>query len=179
MRFRLRHIISSVAAFALSVEGAAAHCPLCTIGAVAAAGGAAYFGVNKAIIGIFIGAFAASMGWWIAGLIRKQYFKFQRAALVIFSYLTTVIPMMPLMKESTPYPVYIMLFGGYGTLLNRTYLFDLFFVGSLIGLGIVSTAPWLSKKMTEARKGKMFPYQGMAITFGLLLIASLIMQFAL
>jgi len=98
-----------------------AHCPLCTIGAGAAAGIAAYYGVKHAVI-VFLGAFAASMGWWVAGLLKKQYVKGQKWLLVALSYVTTILPLLPLLGKKEAFM--ISLFGGYGTLLNRTYMYD-------------------------------------------------------
>ena len=159
-----------------AIQSVAAHCPLCTVGAAAAAGGAAYLGVNKGIIGIFIGAFAASMGWWISKLIKKNYIPFQRGVLVIFSYLTTVIPLLPLL--GTQDPLYISFMGGYGSILNRTYLINLFLYGSIVGALIVCSTPFISNKLTEWRGEKM-PYQMMGLTFILLLALSLIIQFVM
>ena len=160
--------------FSLLIESAHAHCPLCTAGAAAAAGGAAWLGVNNAAIGVFIGAFAVSMGWWISSLIKKRYMPFQRQSIIAISFATTVPPLMPVMKGI--YPVLISIAGDYGSLLNRTYLINAFLMGSIIGAFIVSITPWLSKKITDACKGKTLPYQGITLTFGLLAIAGISLQ---
>ena len=160
--------------FPLIVKAVNAHCPLCTAGAAAAAGGAAWLGVNNAAIGVFIGAFAVSMGWWISSLIKKRYMPFQRQSIIAISFATTVPPLMPVMKGI--YPVLISIAGDYGSLLNRTYLINAFLMGSIIGAFIVSITPWLSKKITDACKGKTLPYQGITLTFGLLAIAGISLQ---
>jgi len=160
--------------FLLLIESAHAHCPLCTAGAAAAAGGAAWLGVNNAAIGVFIGAFAVSMGWWISNLIKKKYMPFQRQLIIAISFATTIPPLMPVMKGI--YPILIPIAGNYGSLLNRTYLINAFLMGSLIGGFIVSITPWLSKKITDACKGKTLPYQGITLTFGLLAIAGISLQ---
>ncbi|NOZ81349.1 MAG: hypothetical protein GXP63_06790 [DPANN group archaeon] len=162
----------------LGIQTVRAHCPLCTLGAAAAAGGAAYFGVKSAVIGVFIGAFAVSTGWWVSRLIKKQYIPYQLPALILFSFIATILPMLPMF--SGPHDVYgwyVSLAGSYGSFLNRTYIINLFLVGSLLGGSVVSVTPWLSKKITEARQGKMIPYQGILLTFGLLLLAGLVLQF--
>ena len=158
------------------VESAYAHCPLCTIGAAAAAGGAAWLGVSKIVIGIFIGAFAVSIGWWISNIIKKQYLPFQRLLIILFSFITTIFPLLGLEVMKSIYPLYISLAGGYGSLLNRTYILNLFLVGSIIGGFIVSITPWLSRKITTIRNGKMIPYQGITLTFALLIATSLIFE---
>lgn len=160
--------------FPLVIKAANAHCPLCTAGAAVAAGGAAWLGVNNAAIGVFIGAFAVSMGWWISNLIKKKYVPFQRQLIIAFSFATTIPTLMPIINGV--YPALISIAGDYGSLLNRTYLINAFLMGSIIGAFIVSITPWLSKKITDACKGKTLPYQGITLTFGLLAIAGISLQ---
>src|SRR3989339_671279 len=106
--------------FLLLMQSAYAHCPLCTAGAAFAAGGAAWLGISKAIIGVFIGAFAVSTGWWVSNLLKKKYIPFQKIVLILVSYIATVLPILPLMPGF--YPLLISFSGDYGSLLNRTYL---------------------------------------------------------
>ncbi len=157
-----------------SVRIASAHCPLCTIGAAAAAGGAAYLGVNNIIIGLFIGAFAASMGFWVARMIKKKYIPFQTAAIVLASFLTTILPILPLMPGIKP--LYISIAGDYGSLLNRTYVYNVFLVGSIVGSIIVLIVPLISGTLTRARNGKTIPFQGTTITLAVLLLLGVIFQ---
>lgn len=162
--------------FLALMQSAYAHCPLCTVGAAAAAGGAAWLGVSKIVIGIFIGAFAVSIGWWVSNLIKKQYIPFQKPLIILFSFATTVFPLLGLNVMQSIYPVYVSLAGDYGSLLNRTYILNLFLIGSVIGGFIVSLTPWLSRKITIIRNGKMLPYQGIMLTFILLIISSAIIE---
>ena len=154
-----------------------AHCPLCTAGAGAAAAGAAWLGVNSMVIGILIGAFGLALGLWIGAMIKRQYLPYQRPLIGLSSWLTTVLPLQPLLKDYTSF--YLSLAGDYGSLLNRTYLVDRFLLGSLLGAVIVIAAPYLSSLITQRRDGKIFPYQGLFITFSLLLVVSLAGQFLL
>lgn len=154
-----------------------AHCPLCTIGAAAAAGGAAYLGVNNLVIGLFIGAFAVSMGWWFSNLIKKKFIPFQRAAIILLSFITTILPMLSIMEGIKP--LYINMVGDYGSLLNRTYIFNLFLIGSILGGIIVTLTPWLSSKITSLRNGKMLPYQGTILTLAILIMLGTIIQLAI
>lgn len=162
--------------FLLFIRDTYAHCPLCTLGAVAVAGGAAWLGVSHIVIGLFIGAFAVSLGWWFSGILKKSYFRYQKLAIILFFFLTTVLPLLPLIKAPTPYPLYISFFGEYGSMFNRTYLFNLFLVGSIIGGLIVSLTPSLSKAITSWRKGKTLPYQGLTLTFILLITSGIFLQ---
>jgi hypothetical protein len=158
------------------IPSALAHCPLCTVGAAAAAGGAMYLGVNTIVVGLFIGAFAVSTGWWISRALKKEYFSGQKWALIVLSFLLTIIPIMPLIPGITP--LYISMMGDYGSLLNRTYLLNNFLLGSLVGGTIVSSTPWMSSKLTNLRKGKMLPFQRVILTLALLVVVGVIIQFA-
>ena len=162
--------------FLALMQSAYAHCPLCTVGAAAAAGGAAWLGVSKVVIGVFIGAFAVSIGWWVSTLIKKQYVPFQRPLIILFSFVTTIFPLLGLDVMQSIYPVYVSLAGDYGSLLNRTYILNLFLIGSILGGLMVSVTPWLSRKITIMRNGKMLPYQGILLTFLLLVISSAIIE---
>ncbi len=157
------------------MPSALAHCPLCTMGAAAAAGGAMYLGVNTIVVGLFIGAFAVSTGWWISRALKKEYFSGQKWALIVLSFLLTIIPIMPLIPGITP--LYISMMGDYGSLLNRTYLLNNFLLGSVVGGTIVSSTPWMSGKITAIRKGKMLPFQGVILTLALLVVIGVIIQF--
>jgi len=158
----------------LLAKQAAAHCPLCTMAAAAGAGTAAYLGVNQAVIGIFIGAFAVAIGFWIARLIKKQYIPFQKPLIILASFLTTTIPLLPLMQSY--FPINIAMSGDYGSLLNSTYAISSFLLGSIIGSIVLITSPILSNLITKARKGKPLPFQGITTTFSLLIISALIVQ---
>jgi len=151
-----------------------AHCPLCTIGAAAAAGGAVWLGVSKVVVSLFIGAFAVSIGYWFGNIIKKKYVPFQKTLLIIVSFLLTVIPILPIISYQQP--LYISILGSYGSLLNRTYLINLSLISSLVGGGIVLIAPTISRKITDLRDRKMLPFQGILITFLLLIITGGIIQ---
>lgn len=156
---------------------AKAHCPLCTVGAGALAIGAKYIGVDTAVVGIFIGAFALALGLWIAPLLKKQYIPYQQQILVVLIFLSTIIPITPLIQEYRFINLY--LFGENGSLLNRSYMFNLFILGVLVGAGLLYIAPHVSAWLKRRRKGVIFPYQGMIITFTLLVVVSLYIQFIL
>ncbi|MBR9704577.1 hypothetical protein GOV12_04140 [Candidatus Pacearchaeota archaeon] len=156
------------------IEGVLAHCPLCTIGAAAVAGGAVWLGVSKVVVSLFIGAFAVSMGLWFGRIIKKTYIPFQKTSIVLLSFILTIIPLLSIM--SYPYPLYIALWGGYGTLFNSTYVIDLSIFGSLFGGLIMGISPTINKKITKLRKGKHIPYQGIIISLLSLIIIGGIIQ---
>lgn len=174
-----RKIIASVIGSGIALaQPALAHCPLCTVGAAAAAAGAAYMGVGDGAIGVFIGAFGASTGYWISRILKKKYNRafipLQTPAFILVSFLLTAIPVLPLFKGFVPLP--LLLFGAYGSFFNRTYLLSTFFIGSMIGAAITSSTPWISSKITLLRKGKFVPFQGIILTFVLLLAAGVLFE---
>lgn len=158
----------------LSVKSVFAHCPLCTAGAAAAAGGALWLGVDKVVVGLFLGAFAVSTGWWISRLIKKQYVPFQKHAIIIGSFVLTMLPIVPFITQV--YPLYLSWGGDYGSLFNRTYVINVPFWTSMFGGLVVSITPSLSKKISDMRKGKTLPFQGIILTFTLLAAAGITLQ---
>ena len=154
-----------------------AHCPLCTFGAGVIAIGAGWLGVTYAAVGVFVGAFSFALGFWVDKLLKKQWVKGQGWILALFSFATTIFPLQMLFEDY--YSFYFSFFGDYGSLFNSTYIIGKFFVGSVVGALIIVLSPVVSKKLSEARKGLVIPYQGMLITFGLLSIAGLLFQFLL
>lgn len=154
------------------IEEVSAHCPLCTIGAGAAAAGAVWLGVSKVVVALFIGAFAMSMGMWFARILerKKRYIPFQYSLIVIAVFLLTVLPLIPVVRAIGP--LYLPFIGAYG----KTYALNYSLVSSLLGGVLVFIAPTISKKITDLRKGKMLPFQGILITFLLLIVAGGIIQ---
>lgn len=151
-------------------EFVSAHCPLCTMGAGAAAAGAVWLGVSKVVVALFIGGFAMSMGMWFSKLIKKKYIPFQKTVIVLVVFLTTVIPLMPLFAAIGP--LYLSFIGEYGV----TYAINYSLVSGLFGGLIVFSSPSLSKIITNFRKGKMIPFQGVMLTLTLLLITGGLIQ---
>ena len=166
------------AAFGLNlvlITATHAHCPLCTVGAGAAALAASWLGVSSFSVGIFIGAFAVAIGLWMGKWLRKKIdFVFIPYLLAVVSFVTTVFPLKPLLFDNASF--YLSLYGDYGTWLNRTYFLDKFLAGSVLGALLLLMGPFLSKALSKARKGALWPYQGMAITFGLLFAAALFFE---
>ncbi|MBI2558696.1 hypothetical protein HYW20_05210 [Candidatus Woesearchaeota archaeon] len=174
---RIKFFLIAAAILLTVPQTAFAHCPLCTVGAAFVAGGAAVLGVHRMVIGVFIGAFAVSTGLWFSRILKKKFVPLQKSIITIASYLLTIIPMRMILKDE--HPLFISLYGDYGSLFNRTYLVDYFVVGSIIGSVVVAIAPYLSDKITSIRKGRHIPYQGIALTFLLLIITGIILQLML
>ena len=169
----IKKLLIGLALPVLLIETVSAHCPLCTIGAGAAAGGAIWLGVSKVVIGLFIGAFAMSMGMWFSRIIKKQYIPFQKTAIIGIVFLTTVLPLLPIFSAIGP--LYISFMGIYGT----TYAVNYSLASSFLGGIITFISPGLNKKIKEKRNGKGIPFQSILITFMLLAISALLIQFSL
>ncbi len=166
--------ILPVVLLGLAPFSALAHCPLCTAGAATAALLALGLGISPAPIAIFVGAFAIAAGLWAGRLLKKNYIPRQKEALAALSYVATIVPLMPIMSDYRSISVFLV--GDYGSLLNRTYLINLFIFGSIIGGVIVATAPRISKLVTKLRNNLTLPYQGIMITFLLLMISAVVIE---
>ena len=162
-------LVSSV----FSLKLVSAHCPLCTIGAGAAAAGAVWLGVSKVIVALFIGAFATSMGMWFSKLIKKKYVPLQKTIIILVVFLTTILPLTPLFSSIGP--LHLSFIGEYG----KTYALNYSIGSSLLGGLIVFVSPSINSKIKEISKGKKIPFQGVLLTFVLLLISATIMQLIL
>ncbi len=122
-----------------------AHCPLCTIGAGAAAAGAVWLGVSKVVIALLIGAFAMSMGMWFSRIPKKKYIPFQKTLIISIIFLTTLLPLLPLFKAIGP--LYLSFIGEYG----MTYAFNYSLASSILGAGLVFISPKINKKIKDKR----------------------------
>lgn len=148
---------------------ASAHCPLCVMGAGAAAAGAVWLGVSKIVVALFIGAFAMSMGMWFSRIVKKKYIPFQKSLIILLIFLTTVLPLLPLFKAVGP--LYLSFIGEYGT----TYAVNYSLYTSILGGLFVFIAPSISNKISNSR-GKTIPFQGVLITFAMLIIGGVLLQ---
>ena len=156
----------------LGIKTVLAHCPLCTVGAAVAVGGAAYFGVNKVVLSLFVGAFAISMGMWFARIIKKKFIPFQTTLIILGSFLLTVIPILPIINLHRP--LFLSFIGNYG----KTYAVNISLIGTMFGGLLVFISPSLSRKITKWRR-KHMNYQTILLTFLLLIIAGTIVQFTI
>jgi 4-amino-4-deoxy-L-arabinose transferase-like glycosyltransferase len=168
---KFRSLILSTLAFFL-VGRAEAHCPLCTVGAGVISGVALMFGISEMSIGVFIGAFAIATGLWVSNMLKLESLK--RWGLVSASFALTILPLTSIMQSF--YPVYVHLAGDYGSLLNRTYLINLFLVGSVMGAIVVFASPEISWRISTWRK-RSIRHQGVIVTILLLILVSAITHF--
>jgi len=153
-----------------------AHCPLCTAGAGIGALLAKQIGMKPSVIGIWIGSFSVALGIWIFNILRVSTLaNFVKIFLILVSFLSIVLPLKTYFYEIGSF--YLYLFGDYGSLFNRTYVYDKFLASSILGGVVILTSPLISKIITKLRKGKTFAFQGIILTFLILVLFSIFFQF--
>lgn len=159
--------------FLIFAGTASAHCPACTVGAGFAVTIASYLGVDLAVLGLLLGAFGVSTGWWISKKLSRSYVPYQKKLLVLSSFLLTVVPLAPMIAQKEAF--FINLVGVYGSLLHNTYFYDASIITAIVGGLVVTFTPWISSKITELR-GEHIDYQGIGVTFSMLIFLSVVIQ---
>lgn len=152
-----------------------AHCPLCTAGAGALAIMAAYIGVPAIVISTLLGGAALAMGLWFAKLIKKKFIPYQYHIIAGLIYITTVLPLWPVLKEyKTLYAPFI----GFDKYANKVPV-DIYLVGVILGAVILAVTPFLSKKISSVAGKQLIPFQGIVITMLLLILLPLLINYFL
>jgi len=149
-----------------------AHCPLCTAGAGILAIIAASLGVPALIISTLLGGFALAMGLWLAKLIEKKYFNYQDYFVAGVIYLSTVLPLWPVLKE---YKILYAPFLGFDKYADKVPV-DVYITGVVLGALILAISPYISKKLSTLASKQLIPFQGILITMVLLVIVPLIIN---
>ncbi len=142
-----------------------AHCPLCTVGAGAAGGFAVWLGVSQGVVGIFIGAFGFAIGLVMA----KRFKNIPEHILGLLTFVLTVLSVAALFRDVQG--IFIPFLGDYGEIVTANQ----FLLGSVMGALILIFSPLISEKVKKIR-GKTFQFQTMLITFGLLILTSIIAE---
>lgn len=150
-----------------------AHCPLCTGAVGMAAVTAKYYGMDPSIIGLLVGAFGISTGLWFGLWLHKKYEKqfvpFQLPLLVAVSFLLTVVPLRFISTDNIYLP--LLWWGEPGSMFNKIYWVDKIIFGSVLGGILTLGGFWVHRFIKKMRGTVLFPFQGIAITVGLLVIA--------
>ncbi|VVB61127.1 Uncharacterised protein [uncultured archaeon] len=175
---RITMISAVVALIALLSENAYAHCPLCTgaigVGAVAATA----LGVDVSVVGIFVGAFAVSTGLWLGRRLKNRYIPFQTAAIVIASFLLTVVPVESVVPQNIYLPM--LYFGSPGSIFNRVWWMPKMLFGSIIGGVLTVGGLYLHEFLKKRNNGHVyFQFQGVILTVGLLILSSVVLFLAM
>lgn len=110
----------------------------------------------------------------VNSVVIRIIYNFSKPLSILISFLSIILPLKLYFYEIGSLSIFW--FGDYGSLFNRTYVYDKFLFGSIIGGLVILISPLISKKIIELRRGKIFPYQGLLITFLLLIIISVLFQ---
>ncbi|MEW6295240.1 MAG: hypothetical protein AB1467_02995 [Candidatus Diapherotrites archaeon] len=146
-------LLLSIASFA------SAHCPLCTGAAAGAVAAARFYGVDDAIVGVWLGAFIISTALWFDRILKKRYIPMQTFSIIILALVMTLVPF-----------YFAGLFGG----MHKTLFgIDRLFVGIVSGSILTYLGFILSNEIKKENKKVLFPFQSIILTFAILLIASL------
>lgn len=172
----LQPVLALLTVPVLFSAGVRAHCPLCSAGAGGAAALASALGIGLVVVGVFVGAFGLATGLWTNSFVDTRYLPAQDRLIALGVYVTIVFPILPLMSEYVPF--YLSIAGDYGSVLNRTYLVNTYLVGAIAGGVVTSLTPQFSGWLSE-RRGNTVPFQGLALTFFLLILTAGILEVVL
>jgi len=152
----------------LSIQEAAAVCPLCTIAVGAGVGLTRYLGVDDLISGLWIGGLVLSSSLWLIDWLEKRKIKFYaRDQITIASFYLIVL-----------LPLYLS--GIIGHPDNKIFGIDKLLLGCLLGTAVIIKSIWSDKYLRKLNKGKvLFPYQKVIVPLVFLLIASIIIYLLL
>jgi hypothetical protein len=167
--------LASVGSLASSAVPVHAHCPLCTGVIGVAAVSASYYGLDASIIGLFVGSFGVSTGYWVGKKVKKEYVKYQLHLIALSSLLFTVGPLLSLDTGSLHFST--LFFGEPGSLFNRVHEINSLVFGGLLG-GVVSMMSFKANNYIKKKRGRvLFPFQGIVFAASSLLITSAILYF--
>lgn len=160
----------------IAIPLVSAHCPLCTIAAGAGVGIARAYGLSDSIVGLFLGAFAASSALWMNKMLKKKVnLPYQELLFMIASFLLIAIPLYlsgiiinsEIVKSNSDYSMFGLGFFGIDKLMG----------GIIIG----TLAIWLVFRFSDYIKKKngkvLWPYQGLSLMILVLLILTEIFYF--
>jgi len=168
----LLFIFAPIFALIILSQPVLAHCPLCTIAAGAGIGVVRSIGLDESIVGLFLGAFIASMGFWFNNLLKKRKIKipFQGFLVVFASFLFTIIPLYLAgiirnfeVVKSLPE---LSMFG------LGVFGIDKLLFGTIIGVVFVGLSFNFSNYVKKKKGKVIFPYQGIIFMIITLIILS-------
>jgi hypothetical protein len=145
-------------------------CPVCTVAVAAGIGILEKWGVNKIIIGLWLGALVvSSIAWMIDYLNRKNiHFLFRKILVVILFYAIFIVPLYYIKINNLP----VM-----GDPSNIIFGIDKILFGVIIGTFIFIFAILFDNYLRKINDNSiLFKYQKVIIPLSVLIIASVITQ---
>jgi len=159
----LAALIIFVAATAIGSAPASAHCPLCTAATGAGIAVAESYGVDDAIIGLWVGAFIISTALWFDRVLKKKYnFPGQSAIISAASLALTVVPF-----------YFAGMFGNPVLILGM----DRLLFGILFGSALAFVGTEISIWIKNTRGKVLISYQTIILVTGVLAATSFIFQY--
>lgn len=152
-----------------------AHCPLCTTAVGGAVVGAAALGLPVGIVALLGGALLASSGLWLASALRKRSkarWVHHRATPHIIVWATLASLIIPLMLtpsvRAASTSMELLIIGAN----EWAVTIDWLLVGGIIGTLTMYAGFWISDAIKRQKGRVLIPFQGIAITFALLVVES-------
>ena len=137
-----------------------AHCPLCTAAVGTGIVVTRFYGVDDAIVGIWIGAFIVSTALWLNKAIKKKFIPLQELLLIILALASTIIP--------------LYLAGLIGNMPSKLFGVDKLLLGILAGSLATYLGFFVSNIIKKKREKVLFPFQTIILTLAFLLLSSAI-----
>jgi len=158
-------LLSGLIALGLSLANwaLAQPCPVCVVAIGAGLGASRWLGIDDVVASIWIGALLTVLIVWTLLWMKNKKWSFPDDGVVI-TLLYIVLTYVPL--------YYV---GIVGHPLNMIWGIDKILIGSIIGTTAFFAGHWMNLYMKSKNNGKaFFPYQKVAIPFGVIFITSLI-----
>jgi hypothetical protein len=158
-----RHTIILALMNLLLIPAVYAHCPLCTAAVGTGVAVTRFYGIDDAIVGVWIGAFIISTALWFSKVLKKRYkIPFQDFLLIILALVFTIVPF-----------YFAGLIGGTD---NSIFGTDKLLFGTLAGSLMTYIGIFASNRIKEGRR-ILFPYQTITLILLLLLLTSFVFWF--
>lgn len=160
----------AVAALTLAASPAAAHCPLCVVGAGAGLSLARAFGIDDSITGVWIAALLGALALWTNNLLKKQYISFQRELLYLGFFGLTLWSF----YSFNDFTISKYDFALIDTHAGQIFGLDKLTFGIIVG-GVLFYLVDVANALIRQKRGKsFFPYQGVVISLAGMLILSVL-----
>lgn len=147
-RTKMKTIITSIiflSIFFTRANTVLAVCPVCTVAVAGGVGLSRWLGIDDTISGLWIGGLIASMGLWLADLLKKKYTSFLLKPLAILLVFLLVVPALYLGKMI-------------GLPANTLWGIDKLILGILSGMGFFAIGNQLDLWLRKTNNGKVYIY---------------------
>lgn len=161
----MKRLIILFGTFGFALQ-ARAVCPVCTIAVAGGVGLAREFGLDDALVGVWIGGFTMSLSLWFYDWLLKKGKKFwgMKAVSIVAMYAMAILPLFFMKDVWHP--------------LNTLWGINKLLLGTVIGSVFFYLSPWLNQKIKDTNGGKQyFPFQKVVVPVCVLLILTAVFYF--